>query len=144
MQKKIRNSRSRLISRQTLYMYFHQIESVKFIYDSHGQTFLSTLYILKKKPTTGKNEKSLLPLANRRNHAFFPTFEKRSRRKTFHLSAETRGLWNFPAENEHSSVLLRARTFIEKIATEIYAPSEPWHFFLSAAALIQGEITRNW
>ena len=26
-------------------MYFHQIESVEFIYDSHGQTFFSTLYV---------------------------------------------------------------------------------------------------
>ena len=27
-----------------LYVYFHQIEGVEFICDSHGQTFLSTLY----------------------------------------------------------------------------------------------------
>ena len=26
-------------------MYFHQIEGVEFTYDSHGQTFLSTLYV---------------------------------------------------------------------------------------------------
>ena len=26
--------------------YFHQIEGVEFIYGSHGQTFLSTLYII--------------------------------------------------------------------------------------------------
>ena len=32
--------------RQIFYTYFHQIESVEFIYDSHGQTFLPTLYIL--------------------------------------------------------------------------------------------------
>ena len=41
------NSRSKSILRQVLYTYFHQIEGVKFIYDSHGQTFLSTLYKIK-------------------------------------------------------------------------------------------------
>ena len=39
------NSRSRSILRQILYMYLHQIETVEFIYDGHGQTFLSTLYV---------------------------------------------------------------------------------------------------
>ena len=28
-----------------LYVYFHQIEDVEFICDSHGQTFLPTLYV---------------------------------------------------------------------------------------------------
>ena len=40
----VKNSRS--ILRQVLCIYFHQIESVKFIYDNHGQTFLSTRYSL--------------------------------------------------------------------------------------------------
>ena len=35
------------ILQQSFYMYFHQIEGVEFIHDSHGQTFLSTLYISK-------------------------------------------------------------------------------------------------
>ena len=29
---------------KVLYTYFYQIEGVEFIYDSHRQTFLSTLY----------------------------------------------------------------------------------------------------
>ena len=30
-------------------MYFHQVDDVKFTYDSHGQTFLSTLYSKERK-----------------------------------------------------------------------------------------------
>ena len=44
--KEIWNSRSKSILRQMyLYTYLHEIEGAEFICDSHGQTFLSILYI---------------------------------------------------------------------------------------------------
>ena len=47
---------------QIFYTYFHQIEDVEFVYDRHGQTFLSTLYKKSLSRAMYENETEFLQL----------------------------------------------------------------------------------